>query len=151
MQLKPRFVTAKDAIAFNKRAVAGTGESYCLLNDGALKNAIAKPINRFEYNSDTDVCSLATATIFGLAKAHAFEQGNKRTAFVSGLYFIERNGFGYHGSINGMNLGLKIIELCENNASEEELIDFLRYKFIYRVTTKGRLVPASSPAFYAKK
>ena len=85
----------------------------------------------------TDVCSLGAATIFGISKAHAFEQGNKRTAFYSGLFFIKSNGFGYHGATNGVKLASQIIKLCENSATEAELESFLKSGFVYKMNSKA--------------
>jgi len=133
---EPRFVTCKEAIYFNSHVVRDTGECHVLLNEGALQNAISKPINRFNILRDGDVRNLTAALIYGISKAHAFEQGNKRTAFKAGLFFIEQNGYGYHGATNGMNLGLKIIELCENNASEDDLANFLKKSFIFKMGQK---------------
>jgi len=96
-----------------------------------------RPINRYEYTGTTDVCALCASLIFGIAKAHAFEQGNKRTAFYAGLFFIEMNGFGYHGSTNGTKLADKIIKLCENSASEEELENFLKSGFVYHMGSRA--------------
>jgi len=112
-------------------------ESYALLSEANLQNAIARPINKHEYERVNDVCTLAAATIFGLSKAHAFEQGNKRTAFFSGLYFIESNGYGYHGTTNGTKLAEEIIRLCENSATEAELEAFLKSEFIYKMTARA--------------
>jgi len=108
-----------------------------LLSEAYLENAIARPINKFEYEGETNVCALTAAIIFGISKAHAFEQGNKRTAFYSGLWFIELNGFGYHGTTNGVNLADKIIELCENAATEEQLMQFLKSDFIYSMSDRA--------------
>ena len=134
---EPRFIKATEAIAFNKKAVGQTHENYALLSKGALQNAISRPINRYKYTGTSDVCTLCASLIFGISKAHAFEQGNKRTAFFAGLFFIELNGFGYHGTTNGTKLAIEIIKLCENSVSEAELEDFLKSGFIYRMDSKS--------------
>jgi len=136
LQNEPRFVTCREAIFFNKFVVSNTFESHNLLSVGALQNAISKPINRFHLLKDADVRNLTASLIYGISKAHAFEQGNKRTAFKAGLFFIEQNGYGYHGSTNGMDLGLRIIELCEDKVSEGDLASFLKSSFIFKMGTK---------------
>jgi len=37
--------------------------------------------------------ALSVWLLFGLAKNHAFQQGNKRTATAAGLLFLELNGY----------------------------------------------------------
>jgi death-on-curing protein len=41
---------------------------------------------------ETGLCVLAAAYAFGIAKAHAFVDGNKRTAFVTSATFLRANG-----------------------------------------------------------
>lgn len=47
-------------------------------------------MNRFAYG-ETDLHALGTAYAFGIAKAHAFVDGNKRTAFVTCVTFLRAN------------------------------------------------------------
>ncbi len=44
-------------------------------------------------SGERDVVRLATTLLYGVAKNHAFEQGNKRTATVAALVFLEVNGY----------------------------------------------------------
>lgn len=41
---------------------------------------------------DPDAFDVAAAYAFGIAKAHAFVDGNKRTAFVAAFTFLRLNG-----------------------------------------------------------
>lgn len=73
----------------------------------------------------------------GIGKAHAFEQGNKRAAFMAGLLFIDYNGFGHFGkteTVAGMNLGLMLIDMINDAVSEESISDFLRESFIHKIS-----------------
>ena len=56
-----------------------------------LEAACARPVNQAAYG-DPDVFALAAAYAFGIAKAHAFVDGNKRTAFVAAFTFLRLNG-----------------------------------------------------------
>jgi death-on-curing protein len=50
------------------------------------------PVNKWQYeNAETFGCAAAYA--FGVAKAHAFVDGNKRTAFVTSVTFLRLNGW----------------------------------------------------------
>ena len=51
---------------------------------------MARPINKAQYGSN-DVVELAAAYLFGLAKNHAFVDGNKRTAHVCYRVFLALN------------------------------------------------------------
>ncbi len=50
------------------------------------------------YNDKADVVDLAAAYTFGIVRNHPFVDGNKRTAFVIGVLFLELNGFAFIAS-----------------------------------------------------
>jgi len=52
---------------------------------------MARPQNAFAYGEE-DIVVLAVRLLAGLAQAHAFEQGNKRTSFVAMNEFLMING-----------------------------------------------------------
>jgi death-on-curing protein len=62
-----------------------------LRDAGALESALGRPINRWPYGS-TDLAGLAAAYAFGLARNHAFVDGNKRIAFAAMMVFLRLNG-----------------------------------------------------------
>lgn len=68
-----------------------TGEPPFLRDRGFLESALARPHNAFVYGEE-DVVALAVKLMAGLLRAHAFEQGNKRTAFVAMVQFLNMNG-----------------------------------------------------------
>lgn len=43
--------------------------------------------------TDAGLAEVAAAYAFGIAKAHAFVDGNKRTAFVTAVTFLRLNSF----------------------------------------------------------
>lgn len=57
-----------------------------------------RPQNDFYYNGNDDALSLGVNLMFAIAGAHAFEQGNKRTGFTSGIAFLMDNGYSYQGA-----------------------------------------------------
>ena len=68
------------------------GGAYGLRDEGILESALARPINKAAYGCD-DLMELAAAYLFGLAKNHAFIDGNKRIAIVAAAVFLMENGF----------------------------------------------------------
>lgn len=61
-------------------------------SEGSLESALARPRQRFAYDEDSDLASLAAAYAHGLARGHSFADGNKRVAFVTMAVFLEING-----------------------------------------------------------
>ena len=54
----------------------------------SLERGYTRTINRVSYE-DADVCAIATAHVYSIAKAHAFVDGNKLTTFVALLPFCD--------------------------------------------------------------
>ena len=61
-------------------------------DENGLEAALARPQQKWHYEPDSDLATLAAAYAFGLAKAHAFNDGNKRTAFLTAMIFLGLNG-----------------------------------------------------------
>jgi len=59
---------------------------------GALSAALARPQHAWTDRAGADLADLAAAYGFGLCRAHPFNDGNKRVAFVILEVFIELNG-----------------------------------------------------------
>ncbi len=73
------------------RQIARHGGAPGIRDKALLENACARPMNLAAYE-DPDVHDLAAAYAFGISKAHAFIDGNKRTAFVACATFLRLNG-----------------------------------------------------------
>jgi len=61
---------------------------------GLLESALARPLNKFAYG-ETNFAALAAAYAFGIARNHAFVDGNKRAAFASIIVFLGLNGIDF--------------------------------------------------------
>jgi death-on-curing protein len=58
---------------------------------GVLQSAVARPRNRFGYETK-DWFELAATYAHGIVKNHPFVDGNKRVAFVAARVFLGLNG-----------------------------------------------------------
>lgn len=90
---EPLWIAIEDVIAINRRLLRGTSENHFLRDRSALEGALHRPRFQAEYRQISSVSWLAGCIIQSIGKAHAFEQGNKRTAWLSGRYFIAINGY----------------------------------------------------------
>lgn len=68
------------------------GGARGMRDDGLFESALARPVNQYLYDPSTDLPELAAAYGFGLAKNHAFVDGNKRAAFLAIGLFLAING-----------------------------------------------------------
>src|SRR3954447_27092126 len=60
--------------------------------DDLLESALSRPKNRLAYEPGSDLATLAAAYLFGLAKNHAYVDGNKRVGFAAAATFLWLNG-----------------------------------------------------------
>lgn len=115
MPSEPYWVTAAGVISLNARLVGITGEPHRLLNADLLGSACAKPVNHWAYG-ERDVANLATALLFGIARNHPFQQGNKRTAFAAMIGFLRLNGYAFLAS-DDVGCANHILAVLEGDAS----------------------------------
>src|SRR3569623_1760722 len=89
-----RWIRLDVVLASHRRQIAEYGSSEGVRDLGLLKSALARPQNLQAYGDDVDMAALAAAYAFGIARNHAFIDGNKRTALVVATAFLDSNGYG---------------------------------------------------------
>jgi len=121
---EPRWLPIEAVIEHNRLEVEEAGERHFLRDQGLLESALARPQNAFAYGEE-DVVVLAVRLLAGIAFAHAFEQGNKRTAFEAMWHFLRLNG--YDLAIEDSPLWeVPVIDLIERRSTEGEFALALR-------------------------
>jgi death-on-curing protein len=90
MTSEPKWLTYDQVVAIHSRQLRRFGGAAGLRDDGLLRSAIERPINKWHYEQ-SELPELAAAYAFGLAKNHAFVDGNKRIAFMSMMVFLRKN------------------------------------------------------------
>ena len=99
--------------------LAEHGGSAGIRDETLLDSALAKPLNVFAYADQPDIFRLAASYAFGIARNHAFVDGNKRTALVVSLTFLERNGWDI--VVPKENVYFTFLHLADGFLSEDEL------------------------------
>lgn len=89
--MTPIWVPPTAVTLIHDRQIARHGGAAGLRDRGLLDSALARPRNLAVYDTP-DLAALGAAYAFGIAKAHAFVDGNKRTAFVTAATFLRLNG-----------------------------------------------------------
>ncbi len=89
-----RYLAVAEVLRIHERAIVQYGGSLGVLNRGLLESALATPQQTmFGKNLYPDLISQAAILFFLLIKNHPFLDGNKRTAFLCLIRFLEVNGF----------------------------------------------------------
>jgi death-on-curing protein len=88
---EPKWITYDQAIAIHSRQLRRFGGAAGLRDEGMLRSALGRPMHKWRYEQ-AGLAELAAAYAFGLAKNHAFVDGNKRIAFMAMMVFLRNNG-----------------------------------------------------------
>ncbi len=86
-----RFIDRRALLLLHDESLAEHGGAPGLRDEGLLASALARPLNLVAYD-EPDLAALAAAYGVGLAKNHAFVDGNKRAAFLAVGLFLALNG-----------------------------------------------------------
>jgi death-on-curing protein len=121
---EPNWLPIEVVIEHNRLELAETGEQHFLRDVGLLEGALARPRNAFAYGEE-DIVILAVRLLAAIAQAHAFEQGNKRTAFAATRLFLRANGYdtAFDDAVYWAN---EVISLVEHRSTEEDFARALR-------------------------
>jgi death-on-curing protein len=90
----PVWVPLPAIIVIHDRQIARHGGAPGLRDRALLEMGCARAMNLHAYES-APLPRIAAAYAYGIAKAHAFIDGNKRTAFVTAVAFLRLNGLGF--------------------------------------------------------
>src|SRR5690349_25177405 len=91
---EPAWVTYDQVIAIHSRQLRRFGGAPGLRDEGMLRSALERRVNKRQYEQAT-LPELAAAYAFGLAKNHAFVDGNKCIAFMAMMTFLVKNGVAF--------------------------------------------------------
>jgi death-on-curing protein len=87
-----RWVDKRALLLLHDESLAEHGGASGIRDEGLLDAALARPRNLAAYG-EPDASDLAAGYGFGLAKNHAFVDGNKRAAFLAVGLFLWLNGY----------------------------------------------------------
>jgi death-on-curing protein len=99
------------------------GGATGIRDEGLFESALARPQNLAAYG-EPDAAALAASYAFGLAKNHAFVDGNKRIALVALELFLELNGFVL--AVDDAQCVIVILSLASGAFSEDDLAEWIR-------------------------
>ncbi len=116
---EPLWISKKAVLAMHSAQLAEHGGSDGIRDETLLDSALAKPHNVLAHADQPDIFRLAASYAFGIARNHAFVDGNKRTALVVSLTFLDRNGWDIVALKE--DVYFTFLHLADGTLSEEEL------------------------------
>ncbi|MGI8410196.1 MAG: type II toxin-antitoxin system death-on-curing family toxin [Pyrinomonadaceae bacterium] len=118
------WIAYNSVLAMHKRQIAEHGGTNGLRDEGLLLSALARPENLEAYVENVDLAALAASYAFGIAKNHPFLDGNKRTALVVAVTFLNLNGYDFDASSE--ETYTMFLGLAEGSISEDDLAVWFR-------------------------
>lgn len=120
---EPLWITYEQAIAIHGEQLRRFGGALGLRDEGMLRSALERPVNKWTYEQ-APLAELAAAYAFGLAKNHAFVDGNKRIAFMAMATFLHKNGVPF--APDPAQSTVIILAMAAGEISEEGLTRWIR-------------------------
>ena len=115
---EPIWLEVDEVIDMHAEQLAIFGGPEGIRDHGLLESAVLRPVNQWHYGQ-TDLAALAAAYAFGLARNHAFVDGNKRIAFHAMMVFLRGNDIAF--APDPAHATEIILSLAAGEVSEESL------------------------------
>lgn len=119
-------------IAVHEMQLAEHGGGAGMRDAALLDSALSRPPNLAAYG-EPDAAALAAAYGYGIARNHAFIDGNKRTALVAAELFLRLNG--WQLVVSDADCVLTMLAVATGDVTEDEFAAWLRAHASLR--TKG--------------
>jgi death-on-curing protein len=120
---EPRWLSKKAVLAIHSEQLSEHGGSTGIRDETLLDSALGKPQNVWACADDPTLFRLAACYAYGIARNHAFVDGNQRTALVVSLTFLKLNGCEIVAP--KQDFYFKFLDLADRSLSEEELTEWL--------------------------
>jgi death-on-curing protein len=120
---EPVWLLEELVLAVHEAQLAEHGGLCGIRDRGLLQSALSRPRNLYAYGEDKiSLSQLAAAYAFGIVKNQAFNDGNKRTAWLACAVFLELNG----QTVTAEQTAVVEIMLLAagNNLTEEEFVEW---------------------------
>jgi death-on-curing protein len=124
-----RWVDKRLLITLHDESLAMHGGASGIRDEGLLDSALNRAVNLAMYGNP-DFAELSAAYGVGLAKNHAFIDGNKRAAFLSVGLFLGLNG--YKLKATQVDATLTMLAVASSDMDEASFATWLRNNAVQR-------------------
>ena len=93
-------------------------------DENVLESALARPQQRWHYEADADLATIAAAYAYGLTRNHPYRDGNKRVGFLAMVTFLGINGLEFEAA--EAPVVAEMLLLAEGTLTEEQLAAWVR-------------------------
>jgi death on curing protein len=121
------FLTLQEVKIINFTQIDRYGGIYGIRDEKLLDSAINYPFAGFNQEYlHPDIYHMASAYMYAIIKNHPFLDGNKRTGFMTAIFFLAYNNITIIAEHD--ELFILAITIAESRISESEIAQFLKSK-----------------------
>lgn len=125
MKQEPKWLPRQAVQDLHREQIEEHGGLHGIQQRAGFDSALARPRQIFAYSDqDCDICALAAAYAWGIAKNHPFVDGNKRMALMCIYVFLGLNG--HYLDAREEDAYDAMMKLADGGLTEEELVDWVR-------------------------
>ena len=121
---EPLWLTRTVVDAIHTDQIREHGGLLGVRDENALEAALARPRQKWTYETKTDLADLGAAYAFGFARSHPCNDGNKRVALLTMLTFVSINGDDVDADDH--DVLMTMLALAAGRLTELELATWLR-------------------------
>lgn len=125
---EPFWLVRREVDELHRRSIKQFGGSDGVRDGSLIDSALARPVNRWNYEPDSDLATLAASYGYGLVKNHGYVDGNKRIGFLAMSIFLYVNGLMLDAG--EPEATIVTLEVAAGERSEEELAAWIRERSI---------------------
>jgi len=123
-QREPRWLSRVVVDAIHHDQLREHGGLPGVRDENVLESALARPKQKWHYDPESDVPSLAAAYAFGLVKNRPYRDGNKRIGFLAMATFLDLNG--HELDATDVEVVTAILSLASGASSETAFTEWIR-------------------------
>ena len=127
---EPRWINEPTLLAIHAQQIERFGGAHGIIDANVVLSSLARPMNRWAYDPDSDFGELAAAYLMGFARSQGFRDGNKRTGLACALVFLAINGLAVH--VPPAELISLTMAAATGKADDEAVSSYLRGKISRR-------------------
>ena len=120
---EPIWLDSQDLYVLHNQLLARFGGLEGIRDEGLLESALNRPVQKFQYEPKSTLPKLAASYSYGIARNHPFFDGNKRSALLAAIVFLEINGMKFHATEE--EAVLETLALAAGERTEEEYASWL--------------------------
>lgn len=120
-----KWMTRDIVFAAHARSLKDHSGGAGLRDEGKLQSALERP-KSLHADREPSLFELAACLLYGLAKNHAFVDGNKRTAFLAAYIFLGVNG--QELDSDEAEAAAIVMDIAAGNVTESDLARWLKAK-----------------------